>query len=489
MTSIRRRLSSGLVAGSGLLLLAAASILNGVFSAWLTGELDRSLEERARVIAALTSRESAGVELDLDPMLMPEFSSHDRPDYFEMWVDGIGAFARSASLGDGDLARWSERAEDARFRAVTLPDGRAGRLVQVDFVPVLEVDDEGAATPSTASADGPAATVVVARSTEAIGKVLHAFRLTLAAVAALLLLGTLVLVPLAVGHGMEPLERLGAEVRALGPARLDARVGTAVPAELGPLVDRLNGLLERLEEAFERERQLTSDVAHELRTPVAELRTLAEVGKRWPEDRSAVVGFFDDVHAVALRMERLIGNLLALARHESGGERLELGDVDLVGLLACVRERLAPAAAQRHVTVELPPTTPPVLVTTDGARLETIVENLLTNAIEHGPTGATVTCHVGADPPDIRIVNPSPDLEPGDLPRLFERFWRKDGSRTGDGHAGIGLALVRALADSLGLEVVASLSPGGNLTMRVAFGSAAAVRLGPAGGAAVSSDR
>ena len=86
------------------------------------------------------------------------------------------------------------------------------------------------------------------------------------------------------------------------------------------MVDQLNELLARLETAFRRERQLTSDIAHELKTPIAELRNLCEVGARWPDDPVTARKFFEDAWTIALQMERVVVHLLALARYDEGAE-------------------------------------------------------------------------------------------------------------------------------------------------------------------------
>ncbi len=122
----------------------------------------------------------------------------------------------------------------------------------------------------------------------------------------------------------EAAEGLRAQVRSLDADSLHTRVALVeTPREVAPIVDQLNGLLDRLDDSFARERRFTGNVAHELRTPIAELRTLAEVGKKWPEDTASVVGFFEDVNDVAGRMETVIADLLLLARCEAGVERVE----------------------------------------------------------------------------------------------------------------------------------------------------------------------
>ncbi|HXT21370.1 MAG TPA: ATP-binding protein, partial [Thermoanaerobaculia bacterium] len=217
---------------------------------------------------------------------------------------------------------------------------------------------------------------------------------------------------------------------------------------------RLDDLLARLAEAFEREKRFSSDVAHELRTPVAELRSLAEVAHRWPEDRHATQAFFADVGAVAAQMEELIGNLLALARSDAGADALWVQEVSLAAAVKRAWERQEPRAAERGVTLDLAIDGDDALFT-DAAKLDLILANLLANAAAYAPVGSPVSCRGEVDGQRFRlaIANAAPQLDPGDLPLLGQRFWRKDDAR-GDGrHAGLGLTLVRSLANALGYAV------------------------------------
>jgi two-component system sensor histidine kinase QseC len=104
--------------------------------------------------------------------------------------------------------------------------------------------------------------------------------------------------------------------------------------------------------------------------------------------------------------------------------------------------------------------------------LEQIIFNLLSNATCYSPPGSTVVCesrHTASDVWELRISNPTDALEQEDLPHIFERFWRKDTARTGGLHSGLGLSIVQALADALGVEVVADLTPDNVFTVRLRF--------------------
>ena len=234
-----------------------------------------------------------------------------------------------------------------------------------------------------------------------------------------------------------------------------------MPAELRPIAERLNDLLARLDEAFQRERRVTADIAHELRTPIAELRALAEVGLKWPEEAA-----FQDAFQIAQRMETLVTGLLALARHESGKQPVGREPVALANLVDKVWQPIAERARGRQLDVAIEVTgdwqTDPIL-------LRLIVGNLLANAVEYAPNRGKIRV-VGNDSL-LEISNSTDDLTREDLPHLFERFWRKDVSRTDAGHSGLGLTLARAATAALGLELTAEMPEAGMLRLSLRGGA------------------
>src|ERR1700683_4484395 len=138
---------------------------------------------------------------------------------------------------------------------------------------------------------------------------------------------------LAVRRGLRPLRQLGTEADGIDAGSLDHRFSREeLPRELVPIAQQFNSLLERIDEAFVRERRFTSDAAHELRTPIAELRRLAEVALKWP-DRSEAERNYRDVWEVAEHMESLVATLLAIARCRAGTAAVSLQPVDLTGVV------------------------------------------------------------------------------------------------------------------------------------------------------------
>jgi signal transduction histidine kinase len=312
---------------------------------------------------------------------------------------------------------------------------------------------------------------VLARGTEPIGRVLEVLGWGLACAGAVMAAGAAAAVWAAVGRGLRPLRGVAEQAGRIDAASLSARFGADVPAELRPIVGTLNELLARLEAAFARERRFTAAAAHELRTPIAELRAMAEVALRWPDEKPQQG--MAEVLAVAKNMEALATSLLALSRCESGLERAGREPVDLDATVRRAWDAVARRAAERGVSLTVRGAGETSVVLADAAMVEAIARNLLENAAAYAPAGAEIDCRVGGG--CLAVTNPQEGLSAADLANLFEPFWRKDTARaTSDGgaHAGLGLSLVKAYAASMGARVRAELTAENAFRVTLTFAAA-----------------
>ncbi len=460
MRSLRGRLSVWLLAGTGLLLAGGGLFLDWTIRSQVRQDFDGGLLAEARSMMAVTEQEGHAISVELSPGLMPEFDAgRQRPDYYQVWVDGGRVLARSASLRGATLPRSPAVSGNPRFADLVLPDGRPGRSVQVTFQPQIEPDDER----ETARLGGHpvrlAATLVVARGSEARDAFLASFHWTLVLFGAGLLLGSALLVWAVTQLALRPLDDLARRLRAMDAGSLGEPLAIAgAPSELLPTIAHLDDLLARLAASFERERTFSANVAHELRTPLAELRTVSEVALRWQGDAAALRAALAEVHGVGLQMERVVVNLLALARCDSGQHRVHTSRVELRDTVErswrCAAAEATPGGAR--AALEVPAG---LAIVTDPEKLELILANLFANAIAYGVAGEPITCAAGAADGrfHLSVSNRTAELAPQDLPHLFDRFWRKDQARSDGGHAGLGLSLVAALCELLGFARAARL--------------------------------
>ena len=472
--SIHGRLRRRLITGTGLTVLLATVVLYFMIENWLRQEFDQILASKARALVTLTEQDASGVELDFADEYMPEFEREKEPEYFEVWIDDWEVLERSRSLGSRDLPHLSRSSVQSRFLDMALPDGRAGRLVRwTSYRRSTMTTTMMMTTMWTSTFPRPGQPRFARWLARGIrrgrtqpggpqyqapdpGGLLGGFFLVFLAVVGWFIAGVLRI-------GLRPLDVVARQLRRLDAESLDERITcVSQPKELAPLVAYLNELLSRLNAAFVRERTLSSDLAHELRTPIAELRNLAEVGSRWPEDASMARRFFEDCREIGYQMERIVVHLLSLSRLEAGMEVAERNRVQLAPFIQACWTRLANQAAEKNTTLRLE-VSDRCEVETDRIKLEIIVTNLLSNAVVHGEPGQEVRCFATEDDGSatVTIANPSYELEHSDLPHLFDRFWRKDEARSIQQHGGLGLSIVRGLARLLEIEVGVGLEPAG----------------------------
>lgn len=229
--------------------------------------------------------------------------------------------------------------------------------------------------------------------------------------------------------------------------------------ELHTLAATFNAMLERLQHAFEHERQFTSDAAHELRTPINAMRIQGEYAltqESGEEKDEAIVRMLEKNE----EMHALVSQLLMIARMDAG--QTPLADpCDLAQMIMQAAEDMQPVADERGVRIETQIPAQPCIVQGNRAMLMRALINLTDNAIRYGKENGRVRIALQADEEDLRMTvsDDGPGIDQTDLPHVFERFWRADSARTSQG-TGIGLAIVRAAARMHGGEAYAESGMG-----------------------------
>jgi len=271
----------------------------------------------------------------------------------------------------------------------------------------------------------------------------------------------ILLVRLVVGRGLSQVNRLSNVASTIDAASLDVRMPTSgQPRELEALSLQLNTLLDRLEESFDRERRMTAGLAHELRTPVAELLSTAEVAKLWRDDPEAIHAIVDVSQDVARRMKNIIEGLLHLARIETGEHQLENEPISLSEKIDDSWKSMARVAKERGTTIEASGREKSLKsIDADKDLLRVVVNNLVSNAILHSPEASTIRSKIVQDGTTTQwcLSNPCGELTPADLSRLAEPFWCLDRSRTHLQNVGLGLALVQRVIKLMGGSVEYSI--------------------------------
>ncbi|HUZ07910.1 MAG TPA: ATP-binding protein [Candidatus Paceibacterota bacterium] len=272
-----------------------------------------------------------------------------------------------------------------------------------------------------------------------------------------------------VSRALWPIENISAAAVKISAGDLSQRINVAeAESELGQLAAVLNSTFARLEAAFARQRQFTSDAAHELRTPVSVMLTQAQTAlnreRTAPEYRETVAA----CQRAAQRMRRLIESLLALARLDAGQEVLKRLPFDFSKTVSDCIEMVKPMAEERGVKIisELSP----LEITGDSEHLAQVVTNLLTNAIQYNLPDGEVRVKLESQNglAVLTVSDTGAGIPAEDLPRVFERFYRADKSRSTGGN-GLGLAIVRAIVEAHGgmIEVASEENVGTTFTVRL----------------------
>jgi signal transduction histidine kinase len=257
------------------------------------------------------------------------------------------------------------------------------------------------------------------------------------------------------GRVLRPIGRITSVAREIQATDLSRRIELPGPEdELKQLADTFDAMLARLDAAFAAQRQFTADASHELRNPLAIIRTNVDVAladpHADPEDlRHTIVV----VKRASDRMARLVDDLLALARRQEPTFEHEL--VDLGAAVAEASDDFVVPAAARDIVLDRA-IGPGVIVSGDRDALKRAVANLLENAVRLTPPGSRIRLATGSegDRAWIAVADEGPGISPEDQPHVFDRFWRADKARSrSDGGTGLGLAIVRQIAESHGGEV------------------------------------
>ena len=216
-------------------------------------------------------------------------------------------------------------------------------------------------------------------------------------------------------------------------------------------------------------RDFVANVSHELRTPLTAIKGYAEALLDDAEDAEAREKFLDIIHRHATRMERLVKDLLRLARLDAGQEAAELVPCDVAALLKGIANDFEPIAAQKQQSIHTKVAPEAATLLTDAAKLHDIARNLIENAVNYTPDGGAIDVRamVANGQFQLTVADTGHGIAPDDLARVFERFYRVDKSRTRPGGTGLGLSIVRHLVQVLDGEVTASNQAGGGALFTV----------------------
>jgi two-component system, OmpR family, heavy metal sensor histidine kinase CusS len=438
-------LSAILVAFSGSVYLLMRHHLLAITDAGLRGEFTEFADEVGRV----------GDRSGLAPALESRFS-HVEGHEFELSTTAGEPLFRSAGVASTGLPR-----------PIVGPPGTIGpTIINVTLDELGPVHLAGGVVRGP---EGPLL-VQVAASLAPSDRALRQLVIVFLTIGPMALAGTLGGGYWLARQALRPIDRMAATAAEITSNRLDCRLEEAgAQDELGGLARTFNAMIERLQRSFEEVRRFTADAAHELRTPLAAMRTEAEVALRSPRSPERDGQVLENLLEEMERLTRLVSQLLFLCREDAGLGAGEVRPVRLDHLVGEVGEHMQVAAQEKGVDLhlELPADCP---VRGDADRLRQLFFNLLDNAIKYTTTGGTVTVRGESSNGQVRVTIADTGIGiPADhLPHVFDRFYRVDPSRSPETEgSGLGLAICRSIAEA----------HGGRLSIESDFGSGTRVTL------------
>ncbi|SAK56711.1 heavy metal sensor signal transduction histidine kinase [Caballeronia arationis] len=332
------------------------------------------------------------------------------------------------------------RITDNAIFAATAPDGDPLRILTAD----------------AKLGDGTVATIVIVRNMRDRWLLLDRYRdrLHLAGVAGVLL--TFAIGYFLVRRALSPLREMAENAAGVTVDKLDTRIAVeGVPSELEPLIVSINGMLAGLERSFQRLSQFTADLAHDMRTPLANMRGATEVALARPRSVDEYQALLASNLEECDRLSRMIENVLFLARAEHPQFSRHMGEFEVAGELHRIAEYFEGLAedAGVHLTVS-----GSGHLRADVELFRRAVSNLLANAVRHTPREGAIRLAAHADSAGVRVTveNEGEPIDPLLLERIFDRFYRGDPSRAGgpaSGSSGLGLAIVRSIMELHGGRV------------------------------------
>jgi heavy metal sensor kinase len=418
----------------------------------LQAETDHALDLVASQV--IDTGDRGGPELDEDAL---------PPGYIASLHDTTGKVLATGPSGqappwDTDASRAVTESQET-WRSVSM-NGQSWRVV------VRPVLSRGSAT----------AVFQVARSEEAMEAALSQLRLVLIVLVPLALVIAGIVGLFVAARALEPIERITRTAEVIGAEDLSRRLpedAGAKPDEVGRLAATFNRMLDRLENAFKRQRQFTADASHELRTPLTLLLTQLDVTLSRPRESLDYERAMLEMREDVVRLQRLLDALLTLARADAGRDHMETKPLDLGDVVAKVVSAMHGLAHEHCVRLETE-ITPEVRVLGDDARLTELVVNLVQNAIQYTPAGGNIRVAAVVERSKgeaaLSVTDTGVGIADEHLPHVFERFYRVDAARSSAvGGTGLGLAISRSIAEAHGgrIEVESQPGRGSTFTLRL----------------------
>ncbi|WP_166378256.1 HAMP domain-containing sensor histidine kinase [Pseudoalteromonas sp. Z9A4] len=461
--SIKRKLVNNISAVISVILFTIFLTVDLSVDTWVEDQFNQSLTNKANYLKTLVEDDNNVVEFDFAGEFMSEYEAADATEFYQLW-HGRDVFERSDSLElyeNANLPFLEMPINESKIIDYELPNGRDGRALISHFV--AQKDDRN----PTHSAVFNTMTLAIAAPTAELNKVLIIIDVVFILTCVLGVFGVRYLVTRIVNKGLHPLHNLNDQIKLLDITGIAQTIESDFKVEeIEPIRNELNKFITVNQQLYSNEKRLTSDIAHELKTPIAELISLSEVAIRYPDDKRISDTYTSDVLNISQRMKTIVSNLLLLQRSSSSAMQLNAQNIILNNLVNQIVDELT----FKHPTIKARlnnEITDEFTLNADEFSLNTILCNLIDNALFYGLPEAPIklTAVNNSTNMTISVSNKvNKPLSSEQLTAIFDPLYQLDSSRTNNQRHGLGLSIVQSLCNLNGFTITASNTESNTLT-------------------------
>lgn len=454
MYSIKNRLVNALTVIIGIILLVVFLSLDFILDAWVDQQFDDALVEKSNYFKSLVEVENDGIEFEYHNGFMPQFERKEDAQYFQIWL-GESTFVKSQSLNyfkAVDLDYKDVPTHESRIFDIKLPDGSMGKAISSRFQPQLSSDVDPTDVPYIETMN-----LTLAISNQRVSNILLMVDLSLIFVFITAIFGIRMVVIKVVDRELDSLYLLNKEISELDENAQGIQSNPKESKEISPIRKELNRYIELNIQNVANEKRLSSDIAHELKTPIAELISLSEINIRFPDDIRISATYKEDVLSIGNNMNNIVNQLMMLNQSTPGRSRIVTQDIDINTLTEEISAELQFKYPEMMDRLTFTSSLNSPLVHADKFSLETIVKNLLDNALFYSMENTTVRADITNDDAGnvvLEIKNTTTTkLTQENIANLFKPLYQVDSSRTHTNRHGLGLSIVKNIAQLNGYDL------------------------------------
>ncbi len=475
--SLRSRLLAGVVTGITFVLCVFCIVIYTATRQSLIYNFDKSLLSTAKTLSAIIESEAYDheddgqdghqdefiigarkIEFQFDVGATPEFNNLSGGAYYQFRDANGLSIIRSPSLANMDLNIFKATSDVPRYGLCVLPDGRVGRAVGFQFIP------KGQGKASSVLS------ITFAREVSSITGHLNFLVWLLLISSAVMILLSVIVALLVTRAALQPIRSLADEISTVDTENFqETYISEKYPQELLPVNRCLNNLLHRVKLSFDRERRFNSDIAHELRTPLAGIQSTIEVCLSQPRHSEEYTTSLQTSLEITKSMRRMIDSLLSLAKLESNQITLNCENISLRDTVADCWRNFANQAYEREIAFENR-IRDGVTLFSDKSYITLALINIFENAVEYSNEKGRIWAESDRNEhgTTISISNTGCTLKEENLEQIFDSFWRQEQARSETGkHCGIGLSIVQKVIKALGGTIRANIQTGGIFSIRI----------------------